>query len=95
MALLNKVIFYILKCTVLNLNDISTKKFSEAMKFIIVKSLIIWPLVLLSIIEFFPVQWNICSYIYWHNLTLHISMIVQGPAVLFTQVGIIVSIGSC
>jgi hypothetical protein len=33
-ALLNKVIFYILKCAVLNLNDISTKDFSEAMKFI-------------------------------------------------------------
>jgi len=33
-ALLHKVIFYILKCTVLNLNDISTKDFLEAIKFI-------------------------------------------------------------
>jgi hypothetical protein len=33
-ALLNKVIFYILKCIVLNLSDISTKEFSEAMYFI-------------------------------------------------------------
>jgi hypothetical protein len=34
MALLNKVIFYILKCTVLNLNDISAKDFLEASKFL-------------------------------------------------------------
>ncbi len=34
MALLNKVIIFILKCTVLNLNDISTKDFSEALYFI-------------------------------------------------------------
>ena len=34
MALLNNVIFHILKCTVLNLNDISTKGFSESIYFI-------------------------------------------------------------
>ncbi len=33
MALLNKVIFYILKCTVLNFNNISTKDFLEDIKF--------------------------------------------------------------
>jgi hypothetical protein len=53
MALLNKVIIYILKCTVLNLNDISTKDFSEALYFINCKSVIICPLVLLSIKAFF------------------------------------------
>jgi hypothetical protein len=34
-ALLNKVIFYILKCTVLNLNNISTKDLLEDIKFIL------------------------------------------------------------
>jgi hypothetical protein len=33
-ALLNKVFFYILKCTVLNFNNISTKDFLENIKFI-------------------------------------------------------------
>jgi hypothetical protein len=33
-ALLNKEIFYILKCTVLNFNNISTKDFLEDIKFI-------------------------------------------------------------
>jgi hypothetical protein len=33
-ALQNKVIFYILTCTVLNLNDISAKDFLEDIKFI-------------------------------------------------------------
>jgi len=33
-AQLNKVIFYILKCTVLNFNNISTKDFLEDIKFI-------------------------------------------------------------
>ncbi len=65
MALIHKVIFYILKCTVLNLNDISTKDFSEAMKFINCKKCDNLTIGIAVNSSIFPVKSKICSYVLW------------------------------
>jgi hypothetical protein len=60
MALLNKVIIYILKYTVLNLNDISTKDFSETLYFINCKKCDNLPIGITVNKSIFPVKTWIC-----------------------------------